>query len=86
MLFKEIIPVYTENHMKPTSRLYGQNVELLIVKAGGTYTYHLALKVKLCVCMCRKLFNDGNSKVVNDLYQLHQIKKKIPLSSKYVKR
>jgi hypothetical protein len=40
MLFKEIIPVYSENHMKPINTLCGQNTELLIVKAGGTYSYH----------------------------------------------
>jgi hypothetical protein len=38
-LFKEIIAVYSENHMK-----HIQNEELLIVKAGGTYSYHWALK------------------------------------------
>jgi hypothetical protein len=39
MLFKEIIPDYTENHTKP----YLQNAELMIVKADGTYCYHSAL-------------------------------------------
>jgi hypothetical protein len=37
MLFKEIIAVYSEKHIK-------QNTELLIVKAAGTYSYHSALK------------------------------------------
>jgi hypothetical protein len=40
MLYKEIIYFYTENHMKPLNTLCGQNVELLIVRAGGTYSYH----------------------------------------------
>jgi hypothetical protein len=40
MLFREIIGVYFENHTKPE-----QNVELLIVKAGGMCSYHWALKV-----------------------------------------
>jgi hypothetical protein len=33
MLFTETISVYSENHTKPTSTLFGQNAELLIVKA-----------------------------------------------------
>jgi hypothetical protein len=41
MLFKEIIAVYIENHTKSVSL---QNEELLIVEAGGTYSYHWALK------------------------------------------
>jgi hypothetical protein len=32
-LFKEIIAVYSEHHIKPVA----QNAELLIVKAGGAY-------------------------------------------------
>jgi hypothetical protein len=36
MLSKEMIAVYFENHTKPINTLCGQNVELLIVKAGGT--------------------------------------------------
>jgi hypothetical protein len=39
-LFKEIIAVNSENNIKPTNALCGQNAKLLIVKAGGTYTYH----------------------------------------------
>jgi hypothetical protein len=41
MSFKEIIAIYSENQMKPTNTLI---TELLIVKAGGTYSSHLALK------------------------------------------
>jgi hypothetical protein len=40
MLFKEIIAVYSENHMKSINTQCGQNAELLIDKAGGTYCYH----------------------------------------------
>jgi hypothetical protein len=40
MLFKEIIDVHTENRTKPQI----QNAQLLTVKAGGTYSYHCALK------------------------------------------
>jgi hypothetical protein len=36
MLFKEMIAVYCENNMKQIK----QNAELLIVIAGGTYSYH----------------------------------------------
>jgi hypothetical protein len=43
-LFKEIIAVYSENHIKPMNALSGKNVELLNIKEGGTYSYHWALK------------------------------------------
>jgi hypothetical protein len=43
-LFKEIIAAYPENHTKPINTLCGQNAELFIIKAGGTYSYHCALK------------------------------------------
>jgi hypothetical protein len=39
MLFKEIIAVFPKIYTKPIYRLCGQNTELLIVKAGGTYNY-----------------------------------------------
>jgi hypothetical protein len=44
MLFKEIISVYSENNVKLINTFCGQNAELLNIKAGGTYNYHLALK------------------------------------------
>jgi hypothetical protein len=37
MLIKEITAVYYENHRKPMNTIYGQNAELLNVKAGGLY-------------------------------------------------
>jgi hypothetical protein len=37
---KGIISVFSENHMEPINTVCGQNEELLIVKAGGTYSYH----------------------------------------------
>jgi hypothetical protein len=37
MLFKETIAVYTENPQI-------KNAQLLLVKTGGTYSYHSALK------------------------------------------
>jgi hypothetical protein len=36
-LFKEVIPVYTEKHMKPINTLCGKTAELFIVKIGGAY-------------------------------------------------
>jgi hypothetical protein len=44
MLLREIFTFYSENHAKPINTLYGQYAELLVVKAGGTYSYHWALK------------------------------------------
>jgi hypothetical protein len=41
-LFKEIIAVYSEHCTKPMNTLCGQTSELLIVEAGGTYSYHYA--------------------------------------------
>jgi hypothetical protein len=43
MLFKEIIAVYCKNHTKPIDTLFGHNIKLAIVKAGGTYSYHWAV-------------------------------------------
>jgi hypothetical protein len=42
-MFREIIIVYSENHMKPMNTLRGQSEELLNVTVGGTYNYHWAL-------------------------------------------
>jgi hypothetical protein len=36
-----VYAVYTlENHMKPINTLCGEKAELLIIKAGGTDSYH----------------------------------------------
>ena len=40
MLYREIIAVCSEIHTKHTNTLCEQNVELLNVKAGGTYSDH----------------------------------------------
>ena len=40
MLYREIIAVCSEIHTKHINTLCGQNVELLNVKPGGTYSYH----------------------------------------------
>jgi hypothetical protein len=44
MLFKEIIPVFSAHHKKPKNTIFGQNIEPLIIKAGGTYGHHSYLK------------------------------------------
>jgi hypothetical protein len=44
MLFKKIIDVYSENHVKPINTHSGKNAELLNVKACGIYRCHSALK------------------------------------------
>jgi hypothetical protein len=44
MLYREIIAVCSEIHTKHISTLCGQNVELLNVKPGGTYSNHWAFK------------------------------------------
>jgi hypothetical protein len=40
VLFREIIVVYSENHTKSVNTLCEQNAESLIIKVGGTYSYH----------------------------------------------
>jgi hypothetical protein len=40
MLYREIIAVFSEIHTKHINTLYGQNVELLDVKPGGTKRNH----------------------------------------------
>jgi RecB family endonuclease NucS len=44
MLYREIIAVCSQIHKKHVNALCGQNVELVIVKPGGTYSNHRALK------------------------------------------
>jgi hypothetical protein len=43
-LFKDIIPVYSENHTKHINTLSGQNSELVNDEVCGTHTYHWVLK------------------------------------------
>jgi len=43
MLYREIIAVCSEIHTKHINTVCGQNVELLNVKPGGTYSDHWAL-------------------------------------------
>jgi hypothetical protein len=44
MLYSEIIAVCSQIHTKHINTLCGQNEELPIVKPGGTYSNHWALK------------------------------------------
>jgi hypothetical protein len=44
MLYREIIAVCSEIHAKHINALCGQNVELLNVKTGGTYSNHWSVK------------------------------------------
>jgi hypothetical protein len=44
MRLRETIAVYSENHMKHTNTLYGQNAEIYYVKADGAYSKLWALK------------------------------------------
>jgi len=43
MLYREIIAVCSQIHTKHINTLCGQNVELLNVKPGGTYSNHWTL-------------------------------------------
>ena len=47
MLYREIIAVCSEIHTKHLRTLRGQNVELLNVKPGGTYSKDWAVKGQL---------------------------------------
>jgi hypothetical protein len=40
ILFGEVMTVYSENCTKPITTVCGQTAELLIVKAGGSCSYH----------------------------------------------
>jgi len=44
MMYREIIAVCSEIYTKHINTLCGQNVELLNVKPGGTYSDHRATK------------------------------------------
>jgi membrane protease subunit (stomatin/prohibitin family) len=41
MMLKEIIAVYFGTHTKPINTFCEKNAELLIVKAGGTYSFSM---------------------------------------------
>jgi hypothetical protein len=50
MLFRDRVVVCSKHQTKYTDALWSQNVELLAVKAGGSYSYHRALTGKLVSC------------------------------------
>ena len=45
MLYREIIAVCSEIHTKHINTVCGQNVELLNVKPGGTYSDHCTVHI-----------------------------------------
>jgi hypothetical protein len=45
MLSKEIIAVYSEDHMKPINILTGKNAKLLTIKTGDTCMKHVGDKI-----------------------------------------
>ena len=45
MLYREIIAVCSQIHTKHINTMCGQNVELLNVKPGGTYSDHFAVHI-----------------------------------------
>jgi len=55
MLYREIIAVCSEIHTNHINTLSGQNVELLNVKAGGTYNDHWALGGQISVVKTSQL-------------------------------
>ena len=49
MLYREKIAVCSQIHTKHINILYGQNVEFVRVKPGGTYSDHWVLMVILSI-------------------------------------
>jgi hypothetical protein len=45
MLYREVIAVCSQIHIKHTNKLCGQNVVFVDVKPGGTYSDHWALRI-----------------------------------------
>jgi hypothetical protein len=48
MLFEEIIAIFSDSYTKLINIICGQNAELSITKAGGTYMCHWILKGLAC--------------------------------------
>jgi hypothetical protein len=59
MLYSEIIAVCSEIHTKHINTLCGQNVGLLNVKPGGTYSNHWALKGEVCAFLHTAVYVTG---------------------------
>ena len=49
MLYREIIAVCSQIHKEHTNTLRGQNVELLNVTPGGTYSNHCSVRIVITV-------------------------------------
>ena len=49
MIYKEIMAVCSQIHIKHTNTLCGQNVKLLNVTSDGTYSDHWALKASTVI-------------------------------------
>jgi hypothetical protein len=70
MLYSEIIAVCPEIHTKHINKLCGQNVELLNVKPGGTYSIHWALNVKKFSSSSLQTIPKGFSPIASPLLHL----------------
>jgi len=55
VLYREIIAVCSQTHIKHINTLCGQNFELLNVKPGGTYSNHWALEGYISVIKTSQL-------------------------------
>ena len=55
MLYREIIAIFSEFNATRINALYGQNVELLNVKPGGTFSNHWALNGEISVIRTSQL-------------------------------
>ena len=55
MAYREIIAVCSQIHTKHINTLCGQNVELLNVKPGGTFSNHWALNGEISVIRTSQL-------------------------------
>ena len=69
MMYREVITVCSEIHTKHINTLCGQNVELLNVKTGGTYSNHWALKGKISVIKTSQLMQ--YSEIIAVCSQIH---------------
>ena len=61
MLYREIIAACSQIHTKHINTLCGQNVELLNVKPGGTYSDHCAVRI---VAACLSGVNNYSPRLI----------------------
>ena len=69
MLYREIIAVCSEIHTKHINTLCGQNIELLNVKPGGTYSNHWDLEGLILVIKTSQLMLYGE--IIAVFSQIH---------------